>query len=513
MDLLIISTVAIVGHELNKRLNISKNNTNNKITKNTKQLTIDDVNKITKDRILTHNNMVPFIKSKNMNNYPMEDDTRKLELFTGRELNTDIKKKEIKPHFDPFKNNNATSYHNNKVDISNERYQSSQYHTNALPFEQARIGPGLGKHNIDIEASGGFHNQFRILPDNVNEYRVNKGMEGRVIFGKAVNDKRTDIENESKYFDKTTYLNQRPLMEGKASIDGPAQYNVNNIRNTMKDACKTFENPTGLNRYGTNQYGSNTTISTRGNDHSFEGFVGNPSREDMGQLNENTVFVVKDTDRGVQGQVTNLINSTGSYATYDDEAKRTLRQHTQCSNYNSNAISNVPTTYENNYQAKHVKRETYPCSQNPGGLSSLVKSETINNHHLQNTKRNEIDEKQMNRINIIQGMKQVPNEIQSPQNVIQNDKRGSTSYTPGMGRVNLLPNACFANGQTHLKNDAHDTPHVEITNIKSINNFSNSKHMGCTQLRKSQNINDRLGDFTILQDQIKNNPYYNKTSR
>lgn len=516
MDIVIVGLIAILGNEYNKRQH-KHNKTEKRLDT---QMTIDDANryninkKIQYEKNFQHNNMVPFIKSKQMFYKPgdtvIDDNNRRLELFTGNLMEKEeIKKREMNAMFKPQKNDTATVHHINPINQTNlERYVPSDYLRNDLPFDQQRIGPGLG---TDAIAKGGFHDTFRVVPDNINSYKVHKGMKGRVIFGKSSIDNRTEIENESKYFDKTTYLSQRPLMESKAIVNGSTYQNTTNLVNTMKSTCKTFENPNGLNPFSTDSKIIDNTLTTytRDDDHCKPGFIGNPSRQDVGSLNENTTFIVKETDRGQCGQITNVTENTKSiYSTYDDVAKNTLRQTNECNTYNSNALSLTPASYENDYTAKHVKREYYDSkSLNPGTLVSGVKAEPVNNFNLPDNKRNQIDEKQMKKDNMIQGVKQVPMDSLYSQQTILNDKRTSISYTPSMSRVNILPDACFSNGKTILKPDSVPQNHVDISNIRSINNFTNSDNIGYTHFKNSNISNDRLNDFKILKNQMKHNPF------
>ena len=358
---------------------------------------------------------VRFIKSKNMFDVNSESfaDNR-LETFTGVNVDHGVKKQALPPMFAMEKNENATKYPSYTPDTTH--FVPSVYQENYLPFEQQRIGPGLGKDNKEI-ASGGFHDPFRILPDNVNSYRLNSELKGRAIFGKAINDKRELPEQESEYFDKTTYLSQRPMMPAKSYVDAPTEYNENNIKKTMKTVCKTYREPENISKFNSSTLkilDNDFSNSTRDYDATKGGFMGNPERQDLGTLDEKTTYVMKETDRGECGQITNANNqSTGSYSKYKDTAKR-------------------------------VQRQGYQCDNPVGILGTSVKAETKGDYNLPNTKRNVMDAVQMKRNDVIQGMKQVPTEQQLSKQYIENDKRQSRAYTPGAGRVNILPNASFA---------------------------------------------------------------------
>jgi hypothetical protein len=61
-------------------------------------------------------------------------------------------------------------------DLSNRQYVTNKMN-NLQPIERRRIGPGLGV-GADVPAAGGFHQYFRVLPNNINEERLTT-LEGR----------------------------------------------------------------------------------------------------------------------------------------------------------------------------------------------------------------------------------------------------------------------------------------------------------------------------------------------
>ena len=61
-------------------------------------------------------------------------------------------------------------------DLSNRQYVTNKMN-NLQPIERRRVGPGLGV-GPNVDAAGGFHQYFRVLPNNVNEERLTT-LEGR----------------------------------------------------------------------------------------------------------------------------------------------------------------------------------------------------------------------------------------------------------------------------------------------------------------------------------------------
>jgi len=61
-------------------------------------------------------------------------------------------------------------------DLYNRQYVTNKMN-NLQPIERRRVGPGLGV-SADVPAAGGFHQYFRVLPNNINEERLTT-LEGR----------------------------------------------------------------------------------------------------------------------------------------------------------------------------------------------------------------------------------------------------------------------------------------------------------------------------------------------
>jgi hypothetical protein len=61
-------------------------------------------------------------------------------------------------------------------DLYNRQYVTNKMN-NLQPIERRRVGPGLGV-DANVPAAGGFHQYFRVLPNNINEERLTT-LEGR----------------------------------------------------------------------------------------------------------------------------------------------------------------------------------------------------------------------------------------------------------------------------------------------------------------------------------------------
>lgn len=147
-----------------------------------------------------HNNMVPFYGSnvrQNMagtgvqsgnytdgkdidsgfaNESPFLD---KLQTFTGLD-STYLHKREVGPHFSPAEQQTGWVTGMPLVREDEDRYTISLTKRHDLaPVEKVMVGPGIDL-DPSIPASGGFHDFARVLPNNVNDYKMHQ-LEGRVI--------------------------------------------------------------------------------------------------------------------------------------------------------------------------------------------------------------------------------------------------------------------------------------------------------------------------------------------
>ena len=135
-----------------------------------------------------HNNMIPFIKSRNAQSTNPEAFQNQLERFTG--VSEHYKPKRETPNFfTPQKDVGNVYGAQHAVDFEHERMPVPTAHKNVLPFKQERVGPGLGL-GFTTEPKGGFH-QYEArdyaMPKTVDELRVKSNpkvtYEGRVVDG------------------------------------------------------------------------------------------------------------------------------------------------------------------------------------------------------------------------------------------------------------------------------------------------------------------------------------------
>ena len=122
---------------------------------------------------------------------------------------------------------------------------------NILPFEQTRVGPGLGV-GMDVPSADGLHSQFRVLPvDALESYKVNQ-LPGRAPSGTA------PVSNGGRRFDTFTQ-NQPSLVDTTPNMGaGKTQSYNGQIWQTMPENRPTRST-------GTSTWYTGTGTSTLGN--------------------------------------------------------------------------------------------------------------------------------------------------------------------------------------------------------------------------------------------------------
>ena len=132
-----------------------------------------------------HGNMVPFLRGSVTQNVDPGANRGIVENYgTSRDI---LRKKEISGMFVPEKN--TVSFDPTALDNMKARYVNSRMQNNVLPFDQVKVGPGVGQ-GFSAEPTGGFQQldlQEYTMPKNVDQLRpANKPKltyDGRVLDG------------------------------------------------------------------------------------------------------------------------------------------------------------------------------------------------------------------------------------------------------------------------------------------------------------------------------------------
>ena len=167
----------------------------------------------TEQQFVHNENVQPYFTSAKTQNTNDNIKTSVMERLTGRDIN--MRKMEVEQTFDDnsiLYNPNVNTMFNSSYNDEIDKYKQSVNNSNnsmrsVRPFEQEYVGPGMG---LDYnEKSGmGYHDTFRILPDNVNSYNK-QTFGGRVISGKA----------ENPYQEKSEKIKKTGLVTRRKNID------------------------------------------------------------------------------------------------------------------------------------------------------------------------------------------------------------------------------------------------------------------------------------------------------
>jgi len=242
MEVALIAALAILGHEFNKQPKSNQShphllahksqypfggtNRVNEVNQHESKLVSESLARSKGDDVRHmpyHNNMVPFISKGGAQNANDNVKTTRLEIFTGATdadasaTGTYRNKKEVTPMFEP----ELGRSHVNGMPSASEgerfsRYETGMYRSgvNSDPNSRMQVGPGLGI-SPDQVAGGHFHPErdFRMLPNNVNEYRINQ-LDSYVKVGASAVEKATSLPNKisKKLPDRFFYSGQHPTM-------------------------------------------------------------------------------------------------------------------------------------------------------------------------------------------------------------------------------------------------------------------------------------------------------------
>lgn len=173
---------------------------------------------------------------------------RRMEIYSGNlgygnsESGTWQHKSEASPLFDPTPQPVTSSGSSgNGVTFDPSRYITSMtgIQNNALPFQQKRVGPGIGV-GADVAATDGFHSKYRVLPPDLG-YKRNV-LEGRVVpGGNAVAAREVDPKFFSKGVPRMWTMDRRPLEKGRAATTAQAIRPETNVKGQAQCHVDTQE--------------------------------------------------------------------------------------------------------------------------------------------------------------------------------------------------------------------------------------------------------------------------------
>lgn len=148
----------------------------------------------------------PYFRSEKTQGYNPRTSQFKTDLFTGTtnmmysRTGAYKHKSEATERFQPGESAARVNFYGKSgqpvVDAEEQRrkYRASARMQGVLPFEQIRVGPGVGV-GANVASEGGFHPFLRVMPHAVGDYKKNN-LPGRIAPGRALVD-----QGESRYFE------------------------------------------------------------------------------------------------------------------------------------------------------------------------------------------------------------------------------------------------------------------------------------------------------------------------
>ena len=308
-----------------------------------------------------HNNMQPFFGSTATQNMDLSKPIQKLDIFTGGN-NLKKPKKETEPLFEPEQQNIFGMQ--NYAEQYKKNINQSRYENHNLPFEQVKIGPGVGL-DYDDGPTGGFQQDVRKyqMPKTVDDLRAKNNprvsYKGRIIKGKK------EIKRDSEYYftknkhaimavDKTQFPTGGVEKETKRSdiyiknnnrkiskeVMGPAssvnskEYKKQDFRQSDKLELEvdTTRNITGDRKYDFDKKTFNCPESKRENQ------------------------TTQQFNKGLY--IGNLLKALIPTAQYQDNARQTIRETTEVNKELLNLKGGEKITMYNKQPARSTIRET-----------------------------------------------------------------------------------------------------------------------------------------------------------
>lgn len=385
MEVLLIASLVLLGKELSKAPTQCDRRTPKVVLERNNKYPIDNT-KVVEPQIPQLPSQTPFFTSAKSQNTNDSVKNQYLETFTGndklmfqhkREVENDCIEKNIEYGQVYGTQNLSSAQYSDEVNRYKASMDGVNWMNNTLPFEQQRIGPGLNA-GTDVSAKGGFHDTYRILPDNVNSYKKHTHT-GRVLSGKGETTKR-QLENQvdSHRPERFYCADKRPYMPTKSNFNAQqANTNYNNISDTNRGTCNDFlVGPASGN-------GNVTQVnSTRGYDSSLCGPNPGQAYVPLGSYNEPT-YLVHNSDREQCTKGGNVFSNNGHQMQISDSANVTQRgTYNEHGGFVNN--SGFGKTATDKYTAPMTQREdTFAYSGNPG----YATTSTVRNHELNVTQR------------------------------------------------------------------------------------------------------------------------------
>ena len=505
MEILILSSLAYIGFELSKEGKVPRRILNN--TKIPERCNKFPIKSDTHPPIPTelHNNTVPYFKSAKTQNTNDAYKQRNLETFTGTDSIGFQSKREREPMFQPQAN--LSHIHGTQLSLDDnnrkERYSNNVTNimNNVAPIEKQYVGPGL---NTESTAKGGFHDMYRILPNNVDSYKKHT-FGGRVVAGKGVTNQRDSLPSisDNKKPERYYKLCDVPVSQTSAPVTANSIRSDTIVQDTQRGNCN---NPIGIAGPANMSHAVtlNSQYATRDYDRSNCATHGNPSMSGYGSgaYTTTSVLVSEGQREQCNNELLNVQNQQSGGGVYiTDGAVPTQREMHNVHNGHMHNSSMVASQNNHGYAANPTAREQNSVAYNGNPTQRGIAFEN-RTYDAQSTMRGNT----MNNYNApAASIHRAAVNYDSAKNActyMQREEMGR-SYTPGGGNMNICEDAHNIHPHMIVKDDCNNDKYVAP--VKGPNAITTGAMQGNVEyVPKVQVHNNRL-DLSIAEKQLSNN--------
>ena len=506
MEVLVLSGLAYIGYELSK-----DGKTPRRPLKDTSTMKRCNAYPIKDDKMPevptpSHNNMVPYFTSAKAQNTNDNYKQRNLETFTGSDNIGFQSKRECEALFQPQAN--LTNIRGSQLSLSDnnrkDRYANNvtSIMNNVAPIEKQYVGPGLNV-GPDVASKGGYHDMYRILPDNVNSYKKHT-FAGRVVAGRGVTNQRDSLPtiNDNKKPERYYTLCDAPVSANTAPVSGPSVRANVVLHDTTRGTC----NP-GVGIAGPANMADATMTgvmdATRTADRTECQIIGNPGMPGSGAgAYTKTGTLVNPGQREQCLDTTNVQNQNmGNSVYYNDGAAPTQRgSKSEYSGHihNAGVVAGQSST---GYNAGPTLREgssvSYTGNPNQGGVAFGTRSYQANATMRGNN---------ANSYNAPAGsIHKAGVRYSTAQNAsvyMQREEMGK-EYTPGGGNMNLRGDAQDILPNMIVKDDCNAENYVAP--VKGPNAVTFREQLGNVEYVAKLPVHNNRLDLSIAKEQMANN--------
>jgi hypothetical protein len=513
MELLILGGLAYVGALHGKHKQTCRNKKNVEYYP-AEILSIDDANKGLIEKVGKHlqsestvvtqlDKQMPFFRSERSQNTNTGVKDRRLATFTGVGMIEYDRKQEIKA---PDPSRDLTNIHGSVFNPDIDRYKkslSTSTHNNVSSTESQYVGPGLGLKEGEA-ATGGFHQNYRIKPGNVNGYRKHN-FEGRILSGKRPVDELQEKVSQLQVSDRSVEpeTSYRGFDSTQSSVNGPMVHSDELLGCTNRSAGPSTSGTI------TGQTGSyNQIVSTRDSSTlSVSNHHGNPTGSSHGRYNDGS-YIIHSTERGSHGNVLNAASPASGNYTKSAVDIHTLRDQPSSQVNQLNLAStgvHAPNVDRSGYEAKPTQRffpDAYIGNANKSNSSGGYVNQTTETRPTMRNSPSSVQHGPANGTSF--GTRQYKDVYTGSQ---CNDKREQTlvsNYRPN-SHASSIQSDPHETVNAHFKNDDRWSNTLLSPTLLPNPNRNNNLETNSLSKTKTNAMNQR--DFGYAQTLLKNNPF------